>query len=230
VIVGTHVDAAISDPSYTFNVAAGSSLLLVLDAAGTCADIVIPYNCEAGGPLPVRLTAFNAAKNSTGVLLTWTTASEANSKGFEILKKTENGFEPIAFVDSKAAGGFSTSALTYEFTDQARSTKGVTFYRLRQVDADNRYAFSDIRAVRTDGISGAFIFPNPSNGNANVVLPSGAGRMDISLIDLSGRVIRSWNNVRDANLQMNNLRSGMYAVKILFAETGVQVTEKLVVQ
>jgi hypothetical protein len=71
------------------------------------------------GVLPVKLTAFTAVKNNKFNLLSWQTASEQNSRGFE-LQRSHNGLEftAIATIPTQALNGNSTSVLNYRFTDR----------------------------------------------------------------------------------------------------------------
>jgi len=234
VLIGTHTDLTLADPIVTYNVAAGASLILVItgaDAMG-CSNAIYYFSCPQGGPLPVNLKSFNVSKMGAGASLVWQTAGEYNNRGFEVLRRTNTGgFESIGFVNSQALNGTSATGYTYQFNDLTRLTKGTTYYRLRQVDIDNRSLLSDIKALRVDGSAEVLIYPNPSNdGNPKLVLPSDGGRMDVTVLDMTGKVIQQYNDVRDSNVQLHNLRQGMYAVRIYFATTGEQVVQKLIVQ
>jgi len=231
VLVGTHIDLGIGDPSFTFNVASGASLILVVDAAAVngCSDAVIFFNCPIGGPLPVGLRDFKATKTSAGVSLVWETSSEFNNSGFEVLRKTTGGFESIGFVNSLAPSGTSSTGYRYTFNDNERSRVGVTYYRLRQVDRDNRSALSEIRSVRADGGAGILIYPNPGI-NPKVMLPTDAGKMDVTLLDNTGRIIQRWADIRETNLTLSNLQKGVYALRVNFLESNKQVVERIVIQ
>ena len=74
---------------------------------------------------------------------------------------------------------------TYSFEDNGTLAKGVTYYRLRQVDIDARATYSEIRGVRTGkGLIVLSVYPNPSRGTTNVAIPSGIGSVDVS-VDVS---------------------------------------------
>jgi hypothetical protein len=53
---------------------------------------------------------------------------------------------------------------------------------------------------------------------------------DISLVDMSGRVIKQWKKVLSNNLQIDNLVSGFYTLRIINTETNEQLVEKIVVK
>ena len=183
------------------------------------------------GPLPVVLGNFNAINKNGQVSLTWETFQEVENAGFEIQRRVGTGkYETLAFVNSKVIGG-TGSGTTYSFDDNTPLAKGVTYYRLRQVDLNGQAAFSEVKALRGVGSPIAVsVYPNPSRGATNVAIPAGSGIMDISLNDFSGKSVQSWNGINISNLQLSNLKPGIYLLRINFRETGEQLTERIVVQ
>jgi hypothetical protein len=59
------------------------------------------------------------------------------------------------------------------------------------------------------------VFPNPNNGSATVMLPHNAESFDIRLIDISGKIIKSWNDHKNQRLELTALRPGMYFLNIV---------------
>ena len=196
---------------------------------------IVSYNgapCSGEeGTLPVSFRAFTASRSNSVVALKWTTAMESNNRGFEIQRLIGNGtWETLSFIASQASGGNSSSDLTYSYTDQ-NSTKGISQYRIRQVDIDGRSKLSDIRVVRGYGQKGkTIVYPNPSSdGKVNILFDDVSGIRDISLMDLSGRVIKQMKGVTNNNVQIDNLTAGFYTVRIVNTETSEQVVEKFIV-
>jgi hypothetical protein len=186
----------------------------------------------SGGPLPVELKNFNAGIRNGKSVLTWETDQENNNKGFEIHRRTGNGkYETIGFVATKANDGNSGSTLSYQFTDASVLAKTTAYYRLRQVDVTEKSTYSDVRLVRFGG-SQVFVsvYPNPGRGATNVSIPANAGKLDIALTDFAGKIIQDWNDVSISNLQLANLKAGVYILRIHFRETGEQLTERIVIQ
>ena len=104
--------------------------------------------CGEEGALPVSFRAFTASRSNSVVALKWTTAMESNNLGFEIQRLVGTGtWQAISFIATQAGGGNSSSDLTYTYTDQ-NSTKGISQYRIRQIDIDGRSKLSEIRVVR----------------------------------------------------------------------------------
>jgi len=195
----------------------------------------ISYNegalCGEQGTLPVSIKFFTTARISANVSLVWETVTEVNNKGYFIQRKIGAGaWVTIGFIPSKADAGNSFTTLRYEFTDN-NPTKGITQYRLLQVDIDGKFAFSNIRAVR--GIaqkSSIIIYPNPSNdGKVNVVFEDASVVRNVTLMDMSGRILKQWRGITNNNVQIDNLAPGVYNVRIENTETSELAVEKIVV-
>jgi len=187
--------------------------------------------CGEQSTLPVNLKSFIAARSNANVGIVWETATEENNKGFYIQRKIGAGaWQTLTFVPSQALNWNSNSVLRYEYTDN-NPTKGITQYRLRQVDIDGKAAVSNIRAVR--GLAQRatiIIYPNPSNdGKVNVIFEDVNSVRNVSLMDMNGRLLKQWKNVSNNNIQIDNLTPGFYTVRIENPETGEQALEKIVV-
>ena len=156
---------------------------------------------------------------------------EENSRGFYVERNIGMGaWQSIGYVSTKAINGNSHSPLNYDFSD-LNNAKGITQYRLRQIDIDGKYAYSPIRSVRATGQKGkTIVYPNPSiDGKVNVVFNDVNTVRDVSLSDLNGRIIKSWKGVVN-NIQIDNLTAGFYTIRIIDTETGEQTVEKIVVK
>lgn len=200
-----------------------------LEFSNTLRTALISTECAT---LPVNLKLFTATRNNSIVSLKWETAQEENNKGFDVQRKIANaGWQTIGFVETKAINGNSSATLSYNYADM-NNTKGITQYRLRQIDIGGKQTYSQIRAVRGEGQKGKIIiYPNPSgDGKVNIVFEDKDASRDVSLMDVNGRVIKQWRNVLNNTLQIENLVTGFYTIRIMNAETGEQVVEKIVVK
>jgi len=188
-------------------------------------------SCVEEGALPVNFRSFTAVRNRSNVGLTWTTSQEQNNAGFQIQRLIGNsGWQNVSYVVTQAQGGNSISELTYTYND-LNTTRGITQYRLRQIDIDSRSKLSYIRAVRGEGQNvRAIIYPNPATGGrVNVALEDINGSFDVSLLDLNGRIVKEWRRLTNNSIQIENLTPGIYNLRILSRETGEQTVEKIVV-
>ena len=186
--------------------------------------------CGSQIPLPVSFKSFTAARNRSNVLVKWETATEINNSGFAVERNINGTWEQLVFVASQALNGNSDALLSYQFTD-LNNTKGITQYRIRQIDIDAKSKYSEVRAVRGEGQLGkTIVYPNPSNdGRVTIVFDEVASARQVSLVDVSGRIIKQWKAVDNNNLQIENLNPGMYFLRIILPETGERSMEKIVV-
>ncbi|SFQ22592.1 T9SS type A sorting domain-containing protein [Hymenobacter arizonensis] len=184
-------------------------------------------------PLPVTLTAFDAKRTGTNVLLTWDTAIELNNKGFYVQVSTDGKqFRTIGFVASEAPN--STRLRNYSYIDTEENKAGQRYYRLRQVDLDGKEAFFGPRSVSFEGkalAAALTAYPNPL-GNADklyltVQSPvSGQGR--VSITDMTGRVVSQQQieiiaGSTDAAVNgLNDLKGGLYMVRLVLPNGEVQ--------
>lgn len=124
-----------------------------------------PFGVGKGSsPLPIELLSFMAKPNGVTVDITWETASEINNDYFVIEKTTDNLiFEEVERVEG---AGNSSIVRNYAIVDRHPS-KGISYYRLKQVDYDGSYEYSELVAVNNESSSyeSIKVYPNPSNGN-----------------------------------------------------------------
>jgi hypothetical protein len=205
------------------------NITIVFATKRGCFDKVVQV-ANGCGPAPVSFNSFVAARNHTNVVLRWETSWEQNCAGFAVERNIGGTWQQIGYVNTQAVNGNSESMLVYNFTD-VNAVKGVSQYRIRQVDLDNKSKYSEIRAVRGEGqIGKTIVYPNPSNdGKVNIVFEDASVRRDVSVSDMSGRTMKQWKGVTNNNLQIDNLVPGVYTLRIVIPETGEQSTEKIVV-
>jgi hypothetical protein len=223
-----------SSVGYTGNNVTGenSSIWVAVTSNVPGSSIVVSLFESACATLPVNLGYFNAKRNNVNTVnLTWQTLQELNSSGFEIQRQVgDAGWQVVGFVNSQATNGNSGTPLSYSYTDN-NNANAVTQYRLRMVDIDGNSKFSETRSVRGEGQTGKIIvFPNPSSdGKVKIVFEDTKGSHDVFLSDMSGRLIRQWSQVTNNNVEIDNMASGFYNVRIINHETGEQSVEKIIV-
>lgn len=142
-----------------------------------------------GVQLPVTFISFTGSlyENQQIAYLEWSTASEQNNQGFYVEKSIDgDAFTEIGFVNGN---GTTKEVQEYTYLDQDPETS--SYYRLRQVDYDGQYAYSDliyvslVPSLSYDPVS---IYPNPSYGVIHF-----DGKMDeiydLQVTDLSGKLL-----------------------------------------
>jgi photosystem II stability/assembly factor-like uncharacterized protein len=114
-------------------------------------------------PLPVELTSFTATANGSEVALNWSTASEINNLGFEIQRSFEgNDFVTVGVVYGK---GTTTERQDYSYSDK-NLADGKYSYRLKQIDFNGSYKYSDVIEVEFRVFNSYLLeqnYPNPFN-------------------------------------------------------------------
>jgi hypothetical protein len=148
----------------------------------------VTFASSAGvDPLPVELLEFTAVPDGDVIDLDWTTATENGNDHFEVERSSDgNDFASIAMVNG---AGSSMEEQHYSAVD-AQPFSGLNFYRLKQVDVDGAFTYSEVVVVRMDGqtvVSDPVLFPNPGSGELNIVL-DGEGSVTFQLVDALGRV------------------------------------------
>ena len=161
--------------------------------------------------LPVVLKNFIAVKEGQKVELNWTTSTEQNNLGFEV-QRSLNGvdYTSIGFVNG---AGTSSSEIKYHFTDES-PVAGKGYYRLKQINIDNKFKFSAIRIVDfAKLIQGLQIYPNPVHSNLTVVNVK-SGNI-LNLFDSFGRLVATRKAVNTEEvIPMDKLSSGMYILQV----------------
>ena len=117
-------------------------------------------------------TASYSTENKSA-LLNWATAKEWENSHFEIERSINgvNAWTTISKVDGK---GYSELPAEYKYTDsKLPASGGIVYYRLKQVDFDGSFSFSDTKSIKVEAIKGkgAWIsYPNPSSKKTRVTV------------------------------------------------------------
>jgi hypothetical protein len=204
------------------------------DILDTLANSLTKYNVRSfatftlgdiTNPLPVRLTAFDAKRVGSDALITWQTASEVNSKGYEVQVST-NGTEyrTITSVNSLSANINTTS--DYRYVDTEANKAGMRYYRLRQIDLDGKETYFKPVGVSFDGKATAselVAYPNPLKSGDELRLAmqtSVAGKGQLAITDMTGRTLSTQtldltSGVTDMSVNnFNSLKAGIYMVRV----------------
>ena len=124
------------------------------------------------------------------MILKWTTTEEVNSSAFEI-ERSSNGLE-FQKIGLKNAQGNSTTPHNYQYIDQDLLS-GTYFYRLKMVDLDATYEYSEIVSIRIESlITQLRAFPNPVVDELEIVFHSNlAGTIDYHIYNLNGKKVKT---------------------------------------
>jgi hypothetical protein len=187
-----------------------------------------------GNPLPSTLLSFEAKPvTNNKVNVEWKTSQEWNTKTFEV-ERSENGtiFSKVASLD---AAGTSNILKNYQIFDN-QPFNPITYYRLKTIDIDNSFTYSQIVAVNLGNMEVTKfnnIYPNPFLESVNVEfnIPKNT-TYKVVITDLLGREV--YQEVRNAEnitnqkllLYLPQLKQGTYLLKII--DGNKSITERVV--
>lgn len=187
--------------------------------------------CLEASVLPVVWDRFTATARSRDIRLDWATAAEVGNAYFVVERTTEGNPDFVEIGTTPAAENGSGGA-AYDFLD-ANVRPGVEyFYRIRQVDFDGSFSYSEIRSAQIQPTSGELtIFPNPVNDRLGIM--PGADDTDFSgyrILDAGGRVVLEQSAGFDyrSGIDCGTLPSGVYVLR-LRAASGRAISRKFVV-
>ena len=111
---------------------------------------------------------FSITSNSKEVILNWSTATELNNQGFEVQRKF--GSNDFVTIGSVIGHGTTTTPNEYTYVDKLTAA-GKYFYRLKQMDFDGKYEYSqtvevDVRIL--DNYTLEQNYPNPFNPTTTI--------------------------------------------------------------
>jgi len=174
-------------------------------------------------PIPVELASFRADVQDGSVVLSWTTATETNNKGFDVERNGVSligNWEKIGFV---SGNGTTTESRSYSYTDR-NLTEGKYNYRLKQIDFDGSFKYSNVVEVKVNiplKYSLEQNYPNPFNPATKIeysVAEDGIVKLTVyntlgqKVADLVNNEVKAGNY--EVNFDASKLSSGVYYYKI----------------
>jgi hypothetical protein len=190
-------------PSGTINTA---------NATGGLTELVI-----AATTVPVRLLNFTASliDGTNQAKLNWNTSSEINFSKF-VIEKSINGtdFTSIAELNSK---GDNSSYMKEDVINP-----GITYYRLRLVDTDSRFTYSQIRQVEVRKSNSLNVYPNPAKNAITIEHDRATSDATIQLLGFNGSrvsVTKVKEGTSKTTINISSLTAGKYIV-IYTCKTG----------
>ena len=145
--------------------------------------------------LPIKLLSFNAALQQNDVRLNWKTADAINFSHF-VIERSTDGVNFILIGQKNAING--SGELRYDYTDAnaviAYRNNGNGYYRIKMVDIDGKFSYSNIVRINFKNDNGLFVIstqPNPFTDKISISLSIPESEVvTVKLIDIQGRIIR----------------------------------------
>ncbi len=171
---------------------------------------------ESSATLPVVLSRYVVEELSGEIVLEWTTEVEIVTDKF-IIEHSRNGRQYTALGEVKAKGGSFTT--DYKFIDDS-PLFGENYYRLKILDLDGSFDYSNIRLVRSTVVESTLsIFPNPAMSDGRLIVkwyPNGGQEAtNLDIVDVNGlrlqrRIIFEGTNY----IRLPKLLDGVYYILV----------------
>lgn len=168
--------------------------------------------------LPVKLLYFDAVPDGKNIQLNWSTAQEQASKNFEVQRsENNNNFNRIGNVD---AAGNSNNKVDYHFTDRS-PLAGTSFYRLKQIDIDDRFTYSRIVTVNTTSANSLKLQGNPVQDQVKAAFSSEtSGAVKVIIADAAGAILTERTiTVQKGNnelvIPLPGINAGLYYLQVV---------------
>ena len=163
-------------------------------------------------PLPISLLSFTAIKKDNNSLLNWRTGQEINNVGFEIERSADGDF----FNSNYSVAGFVqgtnySNGSTYQFID-SKPLPAKNYYRLKQLDANNSFSYSDIRMLDFSNGKKISVYPNPFTGIIKLLFA--ADKTEYRIVDARGQIILR-GFITNGEINGTQLVKGIYTLQLL---------------
>ncbi len=170
--------------------------------------------------LPVKYSSFTAVSSEQSVLLNWITESEINNSHYEVERSFDgNKFSTIGTIAAN-------SKKEYDLKDESSSLSenAIAYYRLKQIDADGKFTYSNILSVRLkiNADVKMQVSPNPFvEAITTRFMATEKGKAEIRIMNTKGQVvsnkviniIKGYNNIQIDGL--SNLTSGVFIANLI---------------
>lgn len=155
------------------NITNGSTAIVFeyafIDSAGQQDPTPATYTVNWAVPLPVSIEKFIVTQDKCRAHVLWTVSNEINFSHYDVERKTQHSqFAKIASVPSK----YVNEVVTYTYDDESLP-EGEFEYRLKMVDKDGQYVYSNTQAIKTACADESItVYPNPVQNTLHIAIKS----------------------------------------------------------
>lgn len=180
-------------------------------------------------PVPVKLSSFTVVPDKCDALLNWSTLSEINFSHFDI----EYSPDAITFIKIGTVQGRNISTGSdYKFSYTQLSGNG--YYRLKLVDKDGRFEYSDVARIKTTCTDQGkiLVYPNPLRYDQKLIVNISGyqGKISGELFNVDGQRLNAYNLVNSTNeLSVKNLSAGVYMLYVKADDGGDTQSFKIII-
>lgn len=187
-------------------------------------------------PLPVELTSFTGYNDGNKNVLNWTTASEINTAKFEV-ERADNLSGPFSYVGERPAAGNSAQPLNYTL-DDLNPLVGHNYYRLKMIDLDGSFKYSNVIMINVDDISYddaiTSVYPNPTDHTIFIdYQSSAASKVNITVYNAIGQEMLYQKTAvakgtQTLHLDVSAFADGVYIIQIQDVSSGKMMQSKFI--
>jgi hypothetical protein len=170
--------------------------------------------------LPVRWGFIGLKALSDQVQINWETTYEQHTHRFQIERSANaQNWQSMASIP---AAGFSQSLRKYQWID-ARPLTGTSYYRIRQIDTDQRFSISKILRFQWANLQEMRIGPNPVQNELILSVPAHADLLKLQVTHVGGPVLKQWDRPTGTiRFNTSHLSPGTYWVQLWHRDGQVQ--------
>lgn len=177
------------------------------------------FTYTPSAPLPLKLLSFEANQQGKQIVLNWKTADEINTSGFDVEKSVDGkSFNVISHTNAKGASGN-----LYSSSDN-NPFPGENFYRLKMIDRDGSFTYSNVVNVTYAGISSVIkVYPVPATSYVNFNV---AATGTLYIYNINGLILKKQFLTTGINrIDVSGLNDGIYYYRLngykgSFSKTG----------
>ncbi|OYW16976.1 MAG: hypothetical protein B7Z54_09065, partial [Sphingobacteriales bacterium 12-47-4] len=218
-----------------FSVAYGTNTLIPTNGARQFSLYMKGFNYPDAATLPLELLSFGAMLKKTTVELNWITLWEKNLSHFEIERSLDGRtFQQAGLVFGVGNSDFKNS---YSFKNNISELSApIIYYRLKLVDQDGSYGYSDIRAIRISNskneVMTVMAYPNPVVNEVKITIPDSWQGTEVKydLFNANGRVVKSIRSAKASQTEMINMSDLGRGFYVLKASNGTEVAQQKIIK
>ncbi len=191
---------------------------------------VLGYLINSCAPLSQGLVSFDVKYSGNHVQLNWEAKPDGGYMMFDVERRVDQqSYIAIANVPA-GKGNVDGKDQAYSYVDMNISNSRKISYRLKMYMDDGQFKYSDVKMIQMDDGADVVIYPNPNNGQFFLSVPVSLGSVDVSLVDISGKIIRQWSGVTQQSVSVGRLNQGVYLLRINAGNTGRQLLKRIVIE
>lgn len=205
----------------------GNTYLLMIDGnAGSVCNFTIS-GWSATGILGVSLTDFHLLSMENGNDIRWETATEKDNDYFVVQRSTDGvNFMDVQIIDG---AGTKVSPTTYKYFDAYR-LPGIVYYRLKQVDLDNTFTYSERISIARNNTEVVSLYPNPVKDLLTLTIEH-QEPVEVQIYNTNGTLIKTvlfqGEGFESQTIQTDQLNKGLYFMHFV-TENEVIIDQKFI--